>query len=142
MKVKIKRIDSTLPLPTYHTIGAAAFDIYSREEIIIPAKSLGRIPTNYIIKVPQDFMLVVVPRSSTPPKGLSIPHGIGIIDPDYSGPTDEILFQTYNFTDADVTVKRGERIGQATFIRVDQMEWEEVAEMTGPNRGGFGSTGN
>lgn len=143
MKVSIKRIDNSLPLPAYQTPGAAAFDIYSRIDMTIAPHTVARIPTNLIIATPPGYMLAVVPRSSTPvKKGLSIPHGIGVIDSDYCGPTDEILYQVYNFTDADVTIERGERVGQAAFLRVDQMEWDEVAEMTDPNRGGFGTTGS
>lgn len=142
MKINIKRIDNTLPLPAYQTKGAVAFDIYSRTDIEVAPKSLARIPTNLIIEVPAGYMLAVIPRSSTAQKmGLSIPHGIGVIDQDYHGPSDEILYQVYNFTDTTASIKRGDRIGQACFLRVDQMEWNEVDDVTSANRGGFGSTG-
>jgi len=140
--IKIKRVDTSLPLPAYQTLGAAAFDLYSRIDIIIPAKTIAKIPTNLIIKIPTGYLLAIVTRSSTAiKKGLSLLQGFGIIDQDYCGPADEILYQVYNFTDSEVHVERGERVGQAAFLRVDQMEWEEVVEMTEPNRGGFGSTG-
>jgi dUTP pyrophosphatase len=88
-------------------------------------------------------MLVVVTRSSAPKKkGLLVPHGIGIIDQDYHGEKDEIILQVYNFTDREASVSRGERIGQAAFMRVDQGEWDEVNEMEKNSRGGFGSTGS
>ena len=87
-------------------------------------------------------MLTVVTRSSTPKKkGLLVPHGIGIIDQDYHGEKDEIMLQVYNFTDQEVAIARGERVGQAAFVRVDRGEWEEVSEMKETSRGGFGSTG-
>lgn len=142
MKVQIKLIDSTLPLPDYQTPGAVAFDLYSREDMEIAPKSIAKIPTNLIIQIPKGYLLSIVTRSSTAvKKGLSLLQGFGIIDQDYCGPTDEILYQVYNFTDTPVKIERGERVGQAAFVRVDQMEWEQVAEMTGPNRGGFGTTG-
>ena len=140
MKVQIKLIDNTLPLPEYQTSGAVAFDLYARETIVIEPKCVERIPTNIIIKIPEGYMLQIKDRSSTAKKkGLFCT--VGYIDQDYCGPTDEILYQVYNFTDNPVTVERGERVGQAAFLRVDQAEWEEVSEMTGPNRGGFGTTG-
>ena len=81
-------------------------------------------------------------RSSAPKKkGLLCPHGIGIIDQDYHGEKDEIKFQVYNFTDQEVKIERGERIGQAVFVRVDVAKWEETDQMTEQSRGGFGSTG-
>ena len=141
MKVNIKRIDKSLPLPEYQTPGSVAFDVYSRIDMLIEPKTIARIPTNLIIQTPKGYMLTLVPRSSTPvKKGLSIPHGIGIIDQDYCGEKDEILLQVYNFTDQKVEVKKGERMGQATFIRVDTCEWEEVETIEKQSRGGFGST--
>lgn len=143
MKVQIKLVDSTLPLPEYQTPGAVAFDLYSRIDLEIPPKSIAKIPTNLIVQTPPGYLLSIVTRSSTASKkGLSLLQGYGIIDQDYCGPTDEILYQVYNFTDNTVTVKRNERVGQAAFLRVDQAQWEQVEEMTGPNRGGFGTTGH
>ena len=142
MEIKIKRIDKDMPLPEYQTAGSVAFDLYAREKMTIAPSSLGFIPTNLIIETPPGYMLTVVPRSSTPKrKGLSIPHGIGIIDQDYCGEKDEILLQVYNFTDQKVEIDRGERIGQATFVKVEKAEWNEVENTEKPTRGGIGSTG-
>ena len=142
MQVKIKRVDPSRPLPEYQTPGAVAFDLYSRTDMVIAPKTVAKIPTNLIIKIPSGYLLAIVTRSSTAvKKGLSLLQGFGIIDQDYCGPEDEILYQVYNFTDTEVHVERGERVGQAAFLRVDQMQWEEVGEMTSPSRGGFGTTG-
>lgn len=143
MQVKIKRIEKDLPLPEYQTTGAVAFDIYSRVEMVIAPKTVARIPTNLVIEIPKGYMLSVVTRSSTPvKKGLLLPHGMGVIDQDYCGDTDELLYQVYNFTEAEVPIARGERVGQAMFLRVDQMQWEEVDSMSAKDRGGFGTTGS
>lgn len=142
MQVNIKRIDISLPLPEYQTAGSVAFDLYSRIDMTIAPKSLGLIPTNIIVQTPPGYMLMIASRSSTPKKkGLLIPHGIGIIDQDYCGEKDEMLFQVFNFTDQEVLITKGERIAQGVFVKIDRGEWTEVAEMTDPNRGGFGSTG-
>jgi dUTP pyrophosphatase len=142
MQVKIKRIDTSLPLPEYQTSGAVAFDLSSRIDMAIAPKTIALIPTNLIIETPVGYMLTVVTRSSTPKKkGLLVPHGIGIIDQDYHGPKDEIMLQVYNFTDQEVIIARGERVGQAAFVRVDRGEWQEVSEIKETSRGGFGSTG-
>lgn len=142
MKVRIKRIDKSLPLPRYETDGAVGFDFVAREATTIEAKSVGIVPSNVVVEVPTSYMLVVASRSSTPrKKGLLTPHGIGIIDHDYCGPTDEIGIQMYNFTDAPVTIEKGERIAQGVFVHIDKFDWEEVDEMNKESRGGFGSTG-
>ncbi|PIT87452.1 MAG: dUTP diphosphatase [Candidatus Magasanikbacteria bacterium CG10_big_fil_rev_8_21_14_0_10_40_10] len=142
MKINIKRVDKTLPLPEYHTAGAVAFDLYSRLDMEIPAKSLALIPSNLIIQTPDEYMLIIVPRSGTPrKKNLLIPHGIGIIDRDYCGPEDEIKMQVYNFSDQPTHIARGERIGQGVFVRANQADWQEKDQLPNQNRGGFGSTG-
>ncbi|KKU80025.1 MAG: Deoxyuridine 5'-triphosphate nucleotidohydrolase Dut, partial [Candidatus Peregrinibacteria bacterium GW2011_GWA2_47_7] len=113
MKVRIKRIDTSLPLPVYETQGSVGFDILVREDTTIASKEIALVPGNIIVEVPKDHMLVVASRSSTPrKKGLLPPHGIGIIDHDYCGPEDEIKVQVYNFTDAPVVISRGEKIAQ------------------------------
>ncbi|MCX6740743.1 MAG: dUTP diphosphatase [Candidatus Parcubacteria bacterium] len=142
MEVKIKRIDKSLPLPEYQTKGSVAFDLYSRIDMEIKPKEIALIPTNLIIQTPPNYMLAVVPRSSTPKKlGLFVPHGIGIIDQDYCGPEDEIHLQVFNFTDNSVNITRGQRIGQAVFVRIDTASWQEIDQIETKTRGGFGSTG-
>ncbi len=143
MNVKIKRIDISLPLPEYQTSGAVAFDLYSRIDMTVAPKSLGLIPTNLIIETPAGYILMLASRSSTPKKkGLLVPHGVGIIDQDYCGEKDELLLQVFNFTDQEVAITKGERMGQGVFVKIEQGQWEEVSQMTDPDRGGFGSTGS
>lgn len=143
VKIKIKRIDVTLPLPEYKTMGAAAFDLYAREDALIQPQTLGYIPTNLIIRTPPGYVLLMASRSSTPKRGLIIPHGIGIVDADYCGNEDELKCQVYNITKKPVFVARGERIGQALFMKFGKVsQWKEQKEMNKKSRGGFGSTGN
>ena len=142
LRVRIARVDPALPLPAYETPGSVGFDLLAREETTVAPGGIARIPANVIVETPPGYMLLVAARSSTPAKkGLSVPHGIGVIDQDYCGPEDEVKVQVYNFTDAPVTVGRGERIAQGIFVRVDQAVWEELAAPERPTRGGFGSTG-
>src|SRR5262245_39247419 len=141
MKIKVVRIDSTLPLPGYQTEGAAAFDIYAREDCTVAPGEIAYISTNLIVEVPKGYMLALSMRSSTPKKkGLTMLNSPGIVDQDYHGPEDEIKILSYNFTNAPVTIHRGDRFAQGSFVRVDQAEWEEVSEIKKESRGGFGST--
>jgi dUTP pyrophosphatase len=141
LRVRIMRIDPELPLPTYETPGAVGFDLLARVETTVEAGRVGRIPANVVVETPPGYMLLVAARSSLPGRrGLSVPHGIGVIDQDYCGASDEILVQVYNFTDAPVTVPRGERIAQGVFVRVDRAGWEETDFTQRQSRGGFGST--
>src|SRR3954447_15226535 len=141
LSVRIARVDPTLSLPAYETAGAVGFDLLARVAMTIEPGALARIPANVIVETPPGYMLLVAARSSLPgKKGLSVPHGIGVIDQDYCGPQDEILVQVYNFTAAPVTVARGDRIAQGVFVRVDQAHWEEADLSDRRSRGGFGST--
>ena len=141
MKVRIQRIEKDLPLPSYQTEGAVAFDLYSRIDIEVPPRSHMLIPTNIIVETPPGFMLLLAVRSSTPRrKGLMKSNGVGIVDQDFCGAEDEIHLQVYNPNNEPVMVQRGERIGQAVFVPIERAEWEE-GEMMRKTRGGFGSTG-
>lgn len=141
MIIKIKRIDKTLPLPEYHTVGAVALDLYSRIDTIIPPKTLERLPTNIIVAIPKGYMLEIKDRSSTlKKKGLLV--STGYIDNDYCGESDEILLQVYNLTENEVKVERGERIGQGVFVKIEIAQWAETDIMDSNSRGGFGTTGH
>ena len=141
LNVKIKRVDTELPLPAYATAGSVGFDLLCREDTEIAPRMLGRIPGNLIVQTPPGYMLLLTMRSSTASrKGLLIPNGVGIIDQDYSGAGDELLLSVYNFRDATATVLRGERIAQGIFVPITRVIWSEVDEV-GKGRGGFGSTG-
>ena len=139
MKVKIKRIDKTLPLPEYQTSGAVAFDLTARETVTIEPNSIGRVPTNVVIKIPEGFMLLIKDRSSTAKKK-GLLTAVGFIDQDYCGDNDEIQLQFYNFQKIPATVERGERLGQAAFVKIDKAQWDEVEKMDEKTRGGFGTT--
>lgn len=141
LKVKIVRVDKSLPLPVYETGGSVGFDFLARENVCVKPRELALIPANVIIEVPEGFMLLVASRSSTPrKKGLLTPHGIGIIDNDYCGGEDEIHIQVYNFCDKEVLISKGEKIAQGVFVRVGTFEWQEIDEIKSISRGGFGST--
>lgn len=141
MHVRIQRVDKSLPLPVYETAGSVGFDLLARESTTIEPGKIELIPANVIVGVPQGYMLAVASRSSTPrKKGLTQPHGFGIIDHDYCGPTDEVKIQVYNFSDVAVTIERGEKIAQGVFVRVDKFDWQEVDIIREESRGGFGST--
>ena len=142
MQIQISRVDKDLPLPTYATGGAVAFDVITRVTTVVEPGAIALIPGNVIVKIPAGTMLLLAPRSSMPrKKGLISPHGMGIIDQDYHGPGDELLVQVMNITKEPVTVERGERIAQGIFVRIEKAEWDEVDAHDAETRGGFGTTG-
>ena len=142
MNVTITRIHPDAVLPEYQTFGAACFDLVCIEDTTISPKEIAYLHTGLVVCVPEGYMLMVAPRSSMPKRtGLVMPHSIGIIDQDYCGPKDELMIQVQNSTEAAVTVRKGDRICQAGFVRVDRAEWVEGPSAIETSRGGFGSTG-
>lgn len=142
MQVSIQRVDSSLPLPQYASKGAVGFDLVTRETTVIEPGAIALVPGNVIVKVPEGYALLLIPRSSLPrKKGLVCPHSLGVIDQDYHGEKDELMVQVQNITKEPVTVERGERIAQGLFVKVENAEWQEVDSHGAESRGGFGSTG-
>lgn len=141
MKIKIKRFDKSLPLPEYKTEGAVAMDVYAREITTIPAHTVGYVPLNIALEIPQDCWVMVAARGSTHKMGLLPVHGIGIGDWDFCGDNDEYKFPALNFTDKEVIVEKGIRIGQIMILKQEKVEIEEVEHLEGKDRGSFGTTG-
>ena len=143
MRVKIKRLHDEIGLPAPATGGAAGFDLASAVDLEIPPRSIRLVGTGLVIAVPEGHFLGIFARSSTPlRRGLMVANGVGVIDADYSGPADEIKIQMLNITDAPVQVARGDRLAQGIVLPCPRVEWEEVADIAAPTRGGFGSTGH
>jgi dUTP pyrophosphatase len=143
MRLKIKRLDTAVGLPEPASSRAAGFDLASAVDLEIPPRSIRLVGTGLVIAVPDGYFLGIFARSSTPLKrGLMVANGVGVIDPDYCGPSDEIKIQVLNFTETPVLVKRGDRLAQGIVLPAPQIEWEEVDDVAAPARGGFGSTGN
>lgn len=100
------------------------------------------VPTGLVIEVPEHHALLVVARSSLPiKKRLMVANGVGVVDTDYRGPTDEVKVEVYNFSQQPAVIEEGERIAQGLIVPVARASWLEVNEASGPERGGFGSTG-
>jgi dUTP pyrophosphatase len=142
MRLKIRRLDPTVALPTYGTGEAAGFDLAAADDLVVPAGRVALVRTGLVIQVPAGFFLGIFARSSTPLKrGLMVANGVGVVDSDYSGPNDEIMVPVLNFTAGDVSVARGDRLAQGIVLPAPRVSWEEVTELRPASRGGFGATG-
>jgi len=141
MKITIKRFDKDLPLPEYKTAGAAAFDLYARQETSISPKTVKLVPLNIALQLPVNHWALLSARSSLHKKGLMVANGIGVGDFDYRGDNDEYQAALYNFSDKKAVIKRGERIVQMIILEREPVELVEKAQFNSKSRGGFGSTG-
>jgi dUTP pyrophosphatase len=139
--VRITRLHPDAVLPRHESAGAAGFDLAASVDMTIAPREVTLVPTGLVIAVPAGHFLGVFARSSTPLKrGLMVANGVGVVDADYCGPTDEIKIEVFNFTDAPVQVRRGDRLAQGILIPYVRAEWAETDTTDAPARGGFGST--
>jgi len=139
--VRITKRDPRARLPEYQTPGAAAFDLAVIEDSVVPPRSQTLLRTGLGVGLPTDHVLHLYARSSLFKKyGLVLANGVGVIDPDYCGPEDEILLSVWNPGDAPVTVAAGTRIAQGIVLACPRVRWVE-GDASGSDRGGFGSTG-
>jgi dUTP pyrophosphatase len=142
MRLKIRRLDPTVSLPGYGTPEAAGFDLAAAHDLVVAAGQVALVRTGLVIEVPAGHFLGIFARSSTPLKrGLLVANGVGVIDPDYSGPNDEVMIQVLNFTHAAAQIRRGDRLAQGIVLPAPRVSWDEVEEIRTTTRGGFGATG-
>ena len=132
-------------LPIRKTKYSAGYDIEAAEDIVIPSFKKGTNPT--LVKtglkayMQDDEVLMLYNRSSNPgKKGLILANSIGVVDSDYYGNPDNdghFMFAFFNIKDEDITIKKGEAIGQAVFQKYLVTD-DDAAE--GERLSGFGST--
>ena len=137
--------NSNINLPIRKTKYSAGYDIEAAEDVIIPSFKKGMNPT--LVKtglkayMQDDEMLLLYNRSSNPKKkGLILANSVGVVDKDYYGNPDNdghIMFAFYNIKEEDITIKKGEVIGQGVFQKYFVSD-DDTAE--GERLGGFGST--
>jgi dUTP pyrophosphatase len=132
-----------VPLPTYATAESAGFDLSAAADLTVAPRQIVLVPTGLVIEVPTGYFLGIFARSSTPLKrGLMVANGVGIIDPDYAGPEDEVRIQVLNITGAEVAIRRGDRLAQGIVLPAPRVTWDETTALREETRGGFGSTGH
>lgn len=158
MEVRFKKLIEGAILPKKATEGSAAYDLYAPEDIVIPR---GRfvVPLGFAMEMQMGIQALIDPRSGFSTKGMEgfkIIHIVderfisekplrfdcdvieGKIDSDYR---DGVGVIVHNREEAFL-LKKGTRLAQMTFQRVEDIEWVEVEELSESNRkGGFGSTG-
>ena len=127
-------------LPMYHTTHAVGFDIAVLHDVLIPPGQVVTLETGLIVKPPEGYWVMIAARSSTQKRNLMLAGNVGIIDPDFCGPDDELSLPMLNFGSVSVLVEAGTRLAQGILVPLTQGEIVAF-EPSGESRGGFGSTG-
>lgn len=149
MKVKIKKLNENAVIPQYAKKGDAGMDLTATSKFY---DEYGNIcyGTGLAFEIPQGYVGLVFPRSSTSHKQLVLANCVAVID---SGYRDEVVmkFKPSLALDSGQCVKDrliysvygiGERIAQMVIMPYPQIEFVEVEELSQTERGdrGYGST--
>ena len=143
VKVLIKKLNTSVQLPSYKTDGASGMDLMACTEKTInlePGKSC-LVPTGLSVAFPKEYEIQIRPRSGLAAKNnISVLNTPGTIDSDYRGELKIILF---NHGDKIFKINNKDRIAQMVLSPIIKMELEERNELPETTRGegGFGSTG-
>ena len=142
-RVLIRRLDPTLPLPSYALTGDAGMDLRSAVDVVLAPGERCRIPTGIALAIPDGHAGFVQPRSGLAARtGLGFVNSPGLIDSGYRG---EIQVVAINLDRRDpIDIRRGDKIAQLVILPVPQVALAEVEELPASDRGagGFGSTGS
>lgn len=137
LKVKLEA-GGMLPL-RYHP-GDAGLDLVTAETVTIPPGETRDLPTALSVAMPPGVWGLIFGRSSALRK-LELLVNPGVIDNGWRGP---LFVNVKNLAGHEVTVRRGERVGQLILIPMaGSPRLELVDELPPSKRGdrGFGSTG-
>ena len=143
MLIKLDK-GATMPTKAYST--DAGFDIYSREDKIVPSKGSAIFDTGVHIDLPKieiNGQVILTAGMLKSKSGLNVKHSItseGVVDIGFSG---SIKVKLYNHGNRAYQVKKGYKISQLCIVPILPVNLELVEEFEGGERGdnGFGSSG-
>jgi dUTP pyrophosphatase len=143
VKVLLKKLDSSVELPSYKTDGASGMDLmaFINEPINLKPYTSCLVPTGISVAFSGEFEIQIRPRSGLAAKNsISVLNTPGTIDSDYRGEIKVILF---NHGNNDFLINNKDRIAQMVLTPVVKMDLEETNDLpnTVRGKGGFGSTG-
>lgn len=142
LEVEIQKVRPEARVPAYAHHGDAGVDLYSCIDQTLPPGGRVLVPTGLKMAIPEGYEGQVRPKSGLALKhGLSVLNTPGTVDAPYRGEVGVILINLD--AKAPYEIKKGEKVAQMVFARVEHAAFTEKAELTATTRGegGFGSTG-
>ena len=142
IEVQVQKLDAAAPSPRYVHEGDAGVDLYAARDLTGEPGARVLVPTGLKMAIPRGYEGQVRPKS-----GLALKHGItvlntpGTVDAPYRGEVGVIVIN--HDPAAAYEIKKGEKIAQMVFSRVEYASFQEVQELDHTTRGagGYGSTG-
>lgn len=142
ISLPIKRLDSSVALPSYAYEGDAGLDLRANEDVTLQPFERRLVSTGLAIAIPEGYAGFVQPRSGLALReGLSMANTPGLIDAHYRG---ELKVVAVNLDAKEpIRITKGERIAQLVIQKVPVVDLMEVEELDETDRGagGFGSSG-
>ena len=143
VKVLVKKLNTSVQLPSYKTKGASGMDLmaFLKKSINLEPGKSCLVPTGLSFAFPKEYEIQIRPRSGLAAKNnISVLNTPGTIDSDYRGELKVILF---NHGSEKFMINNNDRIAQMVLTPTINMELEETNELPESMRGkgGFGSTG-
>ena len=138
----VVRLDPDLPLPSYAHPGDAGADLVTAVDVTLKPGERALVPTGIAMAVPDGYVALVHPRSGLAARhGLSIVNTPGTIDAGYRGEV-KVLLVNHDAVEP-IELRRGDRVAQLVFQRVELAAFAEVEVLpdTARGSGGYGSTG-
>jgi len=137
-----EEIYNTIKLPRRATMKSAGYDIYSPVPINLKPGETIKIPTGIRVRIDEDYVLMVYPRSGLGFKfRLQLNNTVGVIDADYYESDNEghIFIKLTNDSNEGkvVSLDAGAAFSQGIFMQYGITIDDDV---TAQRNGGFGST--
>ena len=140
VQIKIKYLDGSIKRLTYVESKSDWIDLAAAETVTLKKGEFKLIHLGVAMELPEGYEAHIAPRSSTY-KNFKIlqTNSVGVVDRSYCGPNDWWKMAVY--ATEDTTINKGDRIAQFRIIENQPKLTFVESELTGKDRGGFGSTG-
>ena len=140
VQIKIKYLDDSIKRLTYVDGKSDWIDLAAAETVTLKKGEFKLIHLGVAMELPEGYEAHIAPRSSTY-KNFKIleTNCVGVVDRSYCGPNDWWKMAVY--ATEDTTINKGDRIAQFRIIENQPKLNFVESELTGQDRGGFGSTG-
>ncbi len=154
LNIKIKKLNESAVIPSYSKNGDAGMDLTAVSKDY-DGNGNSIYGTGLALEIPDGYVGLLFPRSSSTKKDLILGNSVGVIDSGYRGEIILIFKKNMNVNKFENAIKSrekfisldeyeiGERVGQIIIMPYPKVAFFEVDDLGCSERGagGFGSTG-